>query len=119
VAGSSPPFYYLKENNMVSLKSFKQYFSRQPLTVEEVEVDSALLERLVNCFGGRDNIQQVDACLTRLRVKVTSLKAVDTAGLQKAGAIGVVILGHEVHAIFGKQSDQLRQLLEERFFKPE
>ena len=44
---------------MLSLKSFKQYFSRQPLTVEELEVDSALLERLVNCFGGRENIQQV------------------------------------------------------------
>lgn len=83
---------------MVSLKSFKQYFSRQPLTAEEVEIDSALLERLVECFGGRENIQQVDACLTRLRVKVTSLRAVDTAGLQKAGAIGVVILGQEVHA---------------------
>lgn len=103
---------------MVSLKLFKQYFSRQPLTAEEVEIDSALLERLVECFGGRENIQQVDACLTRLRVKVTSLRAVDTAGLQKAGAIGVVILGQEVHAIFGTQSDQLRQLLEARFFKP-
>ncbi|HAS98775.1 MAG TPA: PTS sugar transporter, partial [Pantoea agglomerans] len=34
---------------MVSLKSFKQYFSRQPLTAEEVEIDSALLERLVEC----------------------------------------------------------------------
>jgi PTS system glucose-specific IIB component len=119
VAGSSPPFYPLKENNMVSLKSFKQYFSRQPITAQEVEIDNALLERLVECFGGRDNIQQVDACITRLRVKVTSLKAVDTAGLQKAGAIGVVILGQEVHAIFGRQSDPLRQLLEERFFQPE
>lgn len=103
---------------MVSLKSFKRYFSRQALPAEETPVDSALLDRLIDCFGGRDNIQQVDACLTRLRVTVVSLAAVDTAGLQQEGAIGVVILGHEVHAIFGTQSDRLRQLLESRFFQP-
>ncbi|AUX93534.1 glucose PTS transporter subunit EIIB [Mixta gaviniae] len=104
---------------MVSLKSFKHYFSRQSPPAGEPPVDGALLERLMRCFGGRDNIRQVDACLTRLRVTVASLAAVDTAGLQQAGAIGVVILGDEVHAIFGTQSDRLRQLLETRFFQPQ
>ncbi|MEM6159625.1 glucose PTS transporter subunit EIIB [Erwinia sp. P6884] len=102
---------------MVSLKSFKNYFSRQPLPPASAPVDTALLDQLLHCFGGRDNIEQVDACMTRLRVSVKSLAAVDAAGLQQAGAIGVVILGHEVHAIFGTQSDRLRQLLEARFFQ--
>ncbi|WP_312041588.1 glucose PTS transporter subunit EIIB [Erwinia sp.] len=101
---------------MVSLTSFKHYFSRQALPTEAEPADNALLDRLLDCFGGRDNIQQVDACLTRLRVTVKSLAAVDSAGLQQEGAIGVVILGQEVHAIFGTQSDRLRQLLEARFF---
>ena len=103
---------------MVSLKSFKHYFSRQAIPAEAAPADSTLLDQLMHCFGGRDNIVQVDACLTRLRVTVKSLAAVDSAGLQQAGAIGVVILGHEVHAIFGTQSDRLRQLLEARFFQP-
>lgn len=103
---------------MVSLTSFKHYFSRQTLPAEDVPVETALLDQLLHCFGGRDNIDQVDACLTRLRVRVKSLAAVDSAGLQQAGAIGVVILGSEVHAIFGTQSDRLRQLLEARFFQP-
>ncbi|ROR09931.1 glucose PTS transporter subunit EIIB [Erwinia sp. JUb26] len=101
---------------MVSLKSFKHYFSREAGPTEDAPVDSALLDQLLRCFGGRDNIVQVDACLTRLRVTVKSLSAVDSAGLQQAGAIGVVILGHEVHAIFGTRSDRLRQLLDARFF---
>ena len=29
--------------------------------------------------------------------------------------LGVIILGQQVHAIFGKQSDTLRQLLDEHF----
>jgi PTS system glucose-specific IIB component len=50
-----------------------------------------------------------------LRVTVTDLAKVDTEGLQQSGALGVIIIGQEVHAIFGKQSDNLRKLLAERF----
>ena len=53
--------------------------------------------------------------MTRLRVKVKELTRVDTEALQSEGALGVIILGQEVHAIFGKQSDALRKLLDERF----
>ncbi|MCE3121556.1 PTS sugar transporter, partial [Escherichia coli] len=35
--------------------------------------------------------------------------------LQQQGALGVIILCQQVHAIFGKQSDALRQLLDEHF----
>ncbi|GKO53483.1 hypothetical protein NUBL22009_31350 [Klebsiella pneumoniae] len=41
--------------------------------------------------------------------------AVDSEALQQQGALGVIILGQQVHAIFGKQSDALRQLLDEHF----
>ena len=101
---------------MVSLKLFKHLVSREPAPTATSPEDSVLLESLMRCFGGRDNIVQVDACLTRLRVTVKSLAQVDNHGLQQAGALGVVILGHEVHAIFGRQSDRLRELMEARFF---
>ncbi|EXU74638.1 MULTISPECIES: glucose PTS transporter subunit EIIB [Erwinia] len=100
---------------MVSLKSFRHYIDQPAATVSSA--DEELLDQLLCCFGGRDNIQRVDACLTRLRVTVKSLALVDSDGLQQAGAIGVVILGQEVHAIFGLASDSLRQLLEARFFQ--
>jgi len=100
---------------MVSLKLFKHYFSREKVATEATAEHGVLLDRLMVFFGGRDNIVQVDACLTRLRVTVKSLSAVDNEGLQQAGALGVVILGHEVHAIFGTQSDRLRELMEARF----
>ncbi|GAB7197488.1 hypothetical protein OS31_38760 [Dickeya oryzae] len=44
---------------------------------------------------------------------------VDSQGLQQEGALGVIILGQQVHAIFGKQSDTLRKLLEEHFSRQE
>ncbi|MHA8782771.1 glucose PTS transporter subunit EIIB [Klebsiella pneumoniae] len=93
---------------MVSLKSFLHYFSparpAQPLS----EAEKQQIEALIQAFGGEANITQVDACITRLRVSVRHLAAVDSEALQQQGALGV-------HAIFGKQSDALRQLLDEHF----
>lgn len=46
---------------------------------------------------------------------VNDLSKVNSEALQQAGALGVIILGQEVHAIFGKQSDNLRKILDEHF----
>ncbi|MDT3250496.1 glucose PTS transporter subunit EIIB [Serratia sp. root2] len=100
---------------MVSLKAFTHYFSHPKSPVEDNSVEMSFLETLMRHLGGRENIRHVDACITRLRVTVADLAKVDTEGLQQSGALGVIIIGQEVHAIFGKQSDNLRKLLAERF----
>ncbi|WP_434586125.1 glucose PTS transporter subunit EIIB [Klebsiella sp. R390] len=100
---------------MVSLKSFLHYFSapRQPVPLNDAEKQQ--IQGLIQAFGGEENIVNVDACITRLRVTVNNLATVDSQALQQQGALGVIILGQQVHAIFGKQSDALRQLLDEHF----
>ena len=100
---------------MVSLKSFLHYFSEAKPATPLNEAEVLKIERLAAAFGGETNIEQVDACLTRLRVTVKELTRVDSQALQDEGALGVIILGQQVHAIFGKQSDALRKLLDERF----
>ncbi|PDO90036.1 glucose PTS transporter subunit EIIB [Kosakonia pseudosacchari] len=102
---------------MVSLKSFLHYFSepKNATATPMSEGELQKIQRLAQAFGGAQNIAHVDACLTRLRVTVNDLAAVDSQALQNEGALGVIILGQEVHAIFGKQSDTLRKLLDEHF----
>lgn len=100
---------------MVSLKSFLNYFSQPKPAVPLSASEQQQIQRLIAAFGGQDNIENVDACLTRLRVTVKDLATVDSQALQHEGALGVIILGQQVHAIFGKQSDALRQLLDEHF----
>ncbi|UJR55265.1 glucose PTS transporter subunit EIIB [Dickeya zeae] len=104
---------------MVSLHSVMRYFSHPKPTTELSDDDKQQIQRLLQLFGGRDNIEQVDACITRLRVTVKNLSVVDSQGLQQEGALGVIILRQQVHAIFGKQSDTLRKLLEEHFSRQE
>jgi len=104
-----------QESIMVSLKSFLNYFSQSRPAVTLSPTEQQQIERLIQAFGGEANIVNVDACITRLRVTVNNLSIVDSQALQQQGALGVIILGQQVHAIFGKQSDALRQLLDEHF----
>jgi PTS system glucose-specific IIB component len=78
-------------------------------------MDSQITQRLIQAFGGDDNIEHVEACITRLRVTVKDLNKVNSKALQQQGALGVIIIGQQVHAIFGRQSDTLRQLLDKHF----
>lgn len=65
-------------------------------------------EQLIKAFGGRDNLVGVDACITRLRMEVADKNAVDKAAVQGLGAAGVMEVGNNVQAVFGTQSDTLK-----------
>jgi len=67
---------------------------------------------LVAAFGGKANIENLDACITRLRISVNDIALVDQAGLKKLGAAGVVVSGNGVQAIFGTKSDNLKTDME-------
>ncbi len=69
---------------------------------------SELAGELVHAFGGKENITNLDACITRLRVSVKSTENVNQSKLKSLGAAGVVIAGTGVQAIFGTKSDNLK-----------
>lgn len=69
---------------------------------------SEMAGNLVAAFGGKENITNLDACITRLRVSVADVAKVDQLGLKRLGAAGVVIAGSGVQAIFGTKSDNLK-----------
>ncbi|MEJ6550466.1 glucose PTS transporter subunit IIA [Corynebacterium sp. USCH3] len=69
---------------------------------------TARAEQLIAAFGGRGNLVGVDACITRLRMEVADKDAVDKGALQSLGAAGVMEVGNNVQAVFGTQSDVLK-----------
>jgi len=72
-----------------------------------------LAGELVAAFGGRGNIQSLDACITRLRVQVLQPERADHARLKALGATGVVRVGNNLQAIFGTRSENLKSDIEE------
>lgn len=100
---------------MVNIKDFMHVFSAKDKNPKDDVPPSTDVALLIDALGGRENIINVDACITRLRVTVKELRRVNSGAIQQTGAIGVVIIGQEVHAIFGKQSDSLKKLMTEKF----
>ncbi|PAE91315.1 glucose-specific PTS transporter subunit IIBC [Shouchella clausii] len=67
-----------------------------------------LAEQVLQAMGGKNNIAHLDACITRLRVSVNDIKAVDKDELKALGAAGVLEVGNNIQAIFGPRSETLK-----------
>ncbi|MBB6217868.1 PTS system D-glucosamine-specific IIC component [Anaerosolibacter carboniphilus] len=68
---------------------------------------------VLEALGGKANIRNLDACITRLRISVKDVKKVDKGRLKNLGASGVLEVGDNVQAIFGPKSDQLKTQIKE------
>lgn len=90
----------------------------EDLTLADASANAAAGEdsmagRLVAAFGGADNIRNLDACITRLRVELADPARADADALKSLGAAGVVKVGSGMQAIFGTRSDNLKTDMEE------
>ena len=64
--------------------------------------DEAVL--IIDALGGASNIEDVDACITRLRVSVKDVAKVDKDTLKKIGATDVLEVAGGVQAIYGAKA---------------
>ena len=71
-------------------------------------VAASRAEQIIAAFGGRENLVNVDACITRLRMEVADKSKVDQAALRGLGAAGVIEVGNNVQAVFGTQAEALK-----------
>jgi PTS system D-glucosamine-specific IIC component len=78
------------------------------------EVDkNSLPFNVLEALGGKENLTNLDACITRLRVNVKDAKNVDKNRLKKLGASGVMEVGNSIQAIFGPRSDQIKTQIQD------
>lgn len=71
--------------------------------------DDELPSRIISLLGGRENILEVDACMTRLRVSVrNSEKVKDKLEWKKTGSLGLIVKDRGVQAIYGPKADILK-----------
>jgi PTS system N-acetylglucosamine-specific IIC component len=63
---------------------------------------------LVAALGGRDNLLDIDACTTRLRLRVASQEKVDEAALKALGAAGILRPSDDtVQVVIGLRADEI------------
>ncbi|HSQ88079.1 glucose-specific PTS transporter subunit IIBC [Romboutsia sp.] len=79
------------------------------VTLSNSELAFGILEAL----GNKENIKNLDACITRLRVAVEDINKVDQDKLKSLGAAGVMVVGNNLQAIYGPKSDTLKSEINE------
>ncbi len=75
--------------------------------------EGSLAAKILEALGGKENLANLDACITRLRVSVNSIDKVNKEELKALGASGVMVVGNNVQAIFGPKSDQLKEQIKD------
>lgn len=70
-------------------------------------------EKVLVALGGAENLEDVDACITRLRVSVKDVSKVDKEKIKSLGATAVLEVKGGIQAIFGAKADPIKQKINE------
>ncbi|KAA9029944.1 PTS transporter subunit IIBC [Niallia endozanthoxylica] len=87
----------------------------QPGQAVSNDQDGSLANVVIGLLGGKENIEEVDACMTRLRVTIKDVNLVASEQEWKLnGALGLIIKGKGVQAIYGPKADVLKSDIQDR-----
>jgi len=70
-------------------------------------------EQILAVLGGKSNIVEIEACITRLRTELMDPSLIDEVALKAAGAHGVMRAGTVVQVVVGPRADTLASDIEE------
>ncbi|MDE7433587.1 MAG: glucose PTS transporter subunit IIA [Mycoplasmoidaceae bacterium] len=89
--------------------SKKEYFASKNGQGSEESPMRVLSAQLIKAYGGLENIKNVDACITKLRIQVADQSKADKQKILDLGARGVMYPSKQsVYAVFGTQADRIK-----------
>ena len=124
-------FYYLfKKLNIPTPGRFEQYDLDEKISVENKAVEADLVteapkkqkvddvekkaEAILQAVGGKANIKDIEACITRIRLSVADDSKFNKDAVKKAGAIEIVSLGTgNYQIIIGTMADPIVAAMED------
>lgn len=69
---------------------------------------------ILKALGGKENIQQLDSCITRLRVTLVDIAKMNEPALKAQGAVGVMkIGGGNVQVVLGTDAEFIEEEIKE------
>ena len=69
--------------------------------------------KLISYLGGKDNIINAEANMSRFKVILKDVTKADKEAIQKLGAKGIVEIDNQLKIIFGKNASQLKKYIED------
>jgi N-acetylglucosamine PTS system EIIB component len=70
-------------------------------------------QKILEALGGRDNVIEIEPCITRLRCELEDGSVVDEKALKALGAHGVMRSGNVVQVVVGPEADTIASDIED------
>lgn len=97
------------ETKIVEVKKLKTKDGKAK--VKKVDKDAENVETIIELLGGLDNLKDVDACMTRLRVQVKDQSKVINEFKQRTAAIGVLEKGESLQVVYGGKAGYYKEAI--------
>lgn len=109
IIGYVVAYYMIGKFNYATVGRLGNYLEEDKIEKATENVKETQAYRIIKLLGGKDNIVDVDACMTRLRITVVDPERVALeAEWKKEGAMGLIIKGKGIQAIYGPKADVLK-----------
>ena len=71
--------------------------------------DSEKTKKYIEYLGGKENLEVVEACITRLRLKLKDTSLINERGLKSLGSAGVLKVGSSIQVVVGTKAEQIAE----------
>ncbi|SHJ62624.1 PTS sugar transporter subunit IIA [Paramaledivibacter caminithermalis] len=95
----------------IAIKDNDDKLSSKVLKLQDLATD------VLDALGGKKNIINLDACITRLRISVNNIDAVDKKRIIALGAGEVLEIGNKIQALFGTTSNELKEQIKKIIYE--
>ncbi|MBQ6282399.1 MAG: PTS transporter subunit EIIB [Bacilli bacterium] len=69
--------------------------------------------KLVELLGGRKNIINIEASMSRFKATLKDVSLANKDGIQKLGARGIVEIDNQIKIVYGADASKLKKCIEE------
>lgn len=63
---------------------------------------------ILEAVGGKENIETLDSCITRLRINLANPNIIDKSMLKASGAAGIFDVGGNIQIIYGTEAESIK-----------
>ena len=105
--------YYFSFKFLIEKFNIKTPGRDEELSAAQTMTDAEQIEKIFAGLGGRKNIEELDSCITRLRITVKDAALVNEKILKESGAQGVIASGVGVQIVYGTKANIIKNKLEE------
>lgn len=102
-------FYFVITKKNIKTLGREDSFNYKKITKEDT---NEMAEKIIKAIGGKENVNSVHCCITRLRISIRSAKAVDVSMLKKIGILGIIGAGNIIQIIIGTEAETIKTCME-------